>query len=198
MDENNLHPAAVVGYFYFDFRSTEKQKSYLAIRSLLFQLALNMPECLQALEQCYQRCNNGHNQPCEDTVRSMLCDALALPRRVYIVLDALDECTDQEILLPFLHRLMLSQPQQFCLLATSRPEKDIEEQIIPLANHVVNIQSTEVDHDIRVYAHDRLTTDIKLKKWPSHVKSKIAHELMSKANGMYVKLSLRSLTFTDA
>lgn len=72
------------------------------------------------------------------------------------------------------------------MLAASRRERDIEEQLTPVVSHVVNIQSAEVDHDTRMYARGRLTSDNKLKKWPPHVKNQIADELMSKANGMYV------------
>ena len=178
----------MVAYFYFDFNSVEKQRTPRALRSLLFQLALQLPACLHALEQAYQRCDNGHSQPSDDNIQSMLLSALTLPNQKYMVLDALDECTDRPTLLPFINDLVTSSQHHVRLLATSRRERDIEEELRSVAQHVVNIQSAEVDTDISVYVRGRLATDSKLKKWPSGVKDEIAVELMSKANGMSVGL----------
>jgi len=116
----------------------------------------------------------------------MLHSALTLSNRKYIILDALDECTDRERLLPFIQNVVESQQYKVCLLATSRQEKDIKEELKPIANQTVGIQSAEVDHDICLYIHDQLATDPKLKKWPPSVKDEIASEMMKKADGMYV------------
>lgn len=182
----NQQSNAVVVYFYFDFNSAEKQHTREAIRSLLFQLALQMPGVFQTLEQSYKQCNDGQQQPSEDTIRSMLFSALASSSRKYIVLDALDECTEheRESLLPLIHEIVVSPDYPVCLLATSRRERDIERVMKPIADHTINIQSAQVDADISAYVHDRLATDLKLKKWPSSVKTEIVNELMSKANGM--------------
>ncbi|KAK5949822.1 hypothetical protein OHC33_009211 [Knufia fluminis] len=184
IQEASLQADAVVAYFYFDFNDVQKQHTQTAIRCLVFQFALQMPECLAALEQLYQQCNNGSQAPSEGAIRAILYDALALPRRKYIIIDALDECTDHENLLQFLQDLEVSQ-REVCVLATSRRERDIEEELQHIATETVDIQSAVVDDDIRVYIDDRLVTDAKLKKWPSSVKDEIIRELMRKANGMF-------------
>lgn len=56
-----------------------------------------------------------------------------------------------------------------------------------IANYNINIQSAIVDEDIRVYVHDRLATDSKLKKWPENVREDIIAVLMEKADGIYVR-----------
>ena len=86
----------VVSYFYFDFNDVKKQSSKKAIRSLLFQFALQQQSSLQTLQDLYQRCGNGHQQPAEEAVRSLLKDAVACTERKYIILDALDECINRE------------------------------------------------------------------------------------------------------
>ena len=70
-------------------------------------------------------------------------------------------------------------------MITSRREKDIEEQLDFLANYIINIQSVIVDEDIRVYVHDRLATDRKLKQWPAAVQEEITSAMMEKARGIY-------------
>lgn len=177
----------MVCYFYFDFNDIEKQSSKKAIRSLLFQLTLQQPNRLQILEQLYQKCGNGQQQPAEDVIRSLLKDAVACTGRKYIILDALDECTDREDFMTVVRELVDLQQEGLRIMITSRREKDIEEQLGSIANYNINTQSAIVDEDIRVYVRDRLTRDSKLKKWPEKVQEDIIAVLMEKSDGMYVR-----------
>jgi hypothetical protein len=102
----------------------------------------------------------------------------------YVILDALDECTDREGLLAFLQEVTASKPRDLHIMATSRREKDIKDELGPVADHNINIQSAIVDEDIRVYIRDRMATDTKLKKWPDSVRNEIMTALMEKAGGM--------------
>lgn len=174
----------MVSYFYFDFNDVEKQSSKKAIRSLLFQLTLQQQQNrLQTLEQLYQKCGNGQQQPAEDVIRSLLKDAIACTGHKYIMLDAMDECVDREDFLTFIRELVNSQQQGLRVMITSRRERDIEEQLNLLAHYNIDIQSAIVDEDIRVYIRDRLVTDSKLKKWPELVQKEIMTVMMEKADG---------------
>ena len=175
-----------VGYFYFDFNNEEKQSSRKAIRSLLFQFAQQVPNSLQALEQLYHKCGKGQQQPAEDAIRSLLQGTMDRIESKYIIVDALDECTDREDLLTIFCDLVDSKLKGLRVMATSRRERDIEEKLEPIADHNINIQSAVVDKDIQVYVRDRLAIDSKLKKWPQSVRDEITTVMMKKANGMYV------------
>ena len=155
------------------------------MRSLLFQVALTQHDHFHRLEELYQKCDNGQKQPAEDVILSLLRDAIAGPGNIYIVLDALDECTDREELLTLLDELITSKQPSLHVLATSRREKDIEDQLSHIARYNVNIESAVVDEDIRIYVRDRLDTDARLKKWPAAVQEEITNVMMEKANGMY-------------
>ncbi|KIX08660.1 uncharacterized protein Z518_03317 [Rhinocladiella mackenziei CBS 650.93] len=179
------HPDTTVSYFYFDFKDVEKQCSRMAIRSLLFQCALQGSDVIQDLERLYQKCDNGRQQPAEDVTQSLFRKAAACPGQKYVILDALDECTDREDLLLFVCELMKLKPRDLHVLATSRREKDIEDGLSPIATHNINIQSALVDADIHIYIHDRMATDTKLKKWPDSVRNEITTTLMEKAGGMF-------------
>ena len=174
----------VVSYFYFDFNDMEKQSSKKATRSLLFQFALQQQNCLQNLEDLYQRCENGQQQPPEERVRSLLKDAVVYTGHKYILLDALDECINREEFMVFIRELVYARHEGLHIMITSRREKDIEEEIGSIANYAINIQSAIVDEDIRIYVHDRLVTDTKLGKWPPEVHKDIVARLMEKAGGM--------------
>jgi hypothetical protein len=173
-----------VSYFYFDFNDAAKQSSRKAIRSLLFQTALQVNDTFDDLERLYHKCSSGQQQPAEDTIQSLFKDAMVRPGVKYIILDALDECTDREGLLLFIQELAASKLRDLHILATSRREKDIEDELSPVADHNINIQSAIVDEDIRVYIRDRMATDAKLKKWPVSVQNEIMTVLMEKAGGM--------------
>ena len=176
----------MISYFYFDFNEVEKQSSKKAIRSLLYQFSVQQNR-VQILEQLYQRCENGQQQPAEGVIRSLFKDAVVCTGHKYIVLDALDECTDREYFITFIRELVHSQQQSLRIMITSRREKDIEEQLDSIAKYNINIQSAIVDEDIRVYVRDRMATDPKLTKWPDSVQEDIIVVLTEKADGMYVR-----------
>ena len=177
-------PNTAVGYFYFDFNDDEKRSFKKAIRSLLFQFALQTSNRLQDLESLYEKYENGQQQPAESTIQLLLQDKIALAERAYIVLDALNECTDREPLLIFLHKL-IDVNENLCILATSRREKNIEDQLSAVADYNINIKYSVIDIDIALYVRDRLVTDSKLKKWPPAVQEEITTALIKKAGGMY-------------
>ena len=181
----------MVGFFYFDFNEMEKQSSKKAIRSLLFQLAHQQGR-LQTLEQLYQKCGNGQQQPGEDAIRPLLKDIIARTGHKYIIFDALDECADREDFITFISNLVDLQIEYLHIMITSRREKDIEDQLGPIADYKINIQSAIVNEDIRVYIQDRLATDSKLKKWSEDVRATIITALMEKAGGMYVRYPIAS------
>lgn len=179
------YPNTMVSYFFFDFNDVEKQSSRKAIRSLLFQFALQAIDVVQDLERLHKKCSSGQQQPSDDIIHSLFKESMAYPGDRYIVLDALDECTDREGLLTFIRELIGSKPRDLRILATSRREKDIDDQLSSVANYNIDIQSAVVDADIRIYIQDRMATDTKLKKWSDSVKNEITTALMEKAGGMY-------------
>lgn len=135
-----------MAYFYFDFNDAEKQSSEKAIRSLLFQFAQQTPDGLHSVEHMYEKCGSGRQQPLDDTVCTLLHDVMDRTEFKYIILDALDECVDREDLSKFICDLADPKVRGLRVLATSRRERDIEEQLELIANHNINIQSAVVEY----------------------------------------------------
>lgn len=153
-------------------------------RSLLLQFALQLPDKLSLLKQLYQKCSNGSEQPTNEQLQSLLYTITEPVPRAYIVLDALDECLDREELLTMIERFVTSDRHRIHVLATSRREKDIDESLRPISDHVFDLQCDVVDLDIDAYLRGRLSTDKKLRIWPPIVQAEIAAVLRSKADGM--------------
>lgn len=177
-------PTVAVAYFYFDFNDSNKQRTEKLIRSLIAQFAaqcLHLPESLQS---AHSQSQSGQIQPTFEEMTAILNETLKGFHNTFILLDALDECTDREDLLEFIQVLMGWNINSLHILTTSRKENDIAISLEPLATCQLCIQSSLVDADIRVHIMERLSNDPKLKKWPLDVQKEIEDALMTGANGM--------------
>jgi hypothetical protein len=88
-------PGKVVAYFYFDFNDTQKQSPELMIRSLVSQLSQRCVKIPTMLETLFSSCENGQRQPSLDGLLEVMHYMVQEFPQSYIVLDALDECTDR-------------------------------------------------------------------------------------------------------
>ena len=112
--------------------------------------------------------------------------ALGNPLRtpLYIIVDALDECSERETLLSLIEEIVDWKLNTLHILATSRKERDIDDCLSSLVSNEINIQSTLVDADIRIHVHDKLRNDRKLKKWQASAQAEIEAALVGGAHGM--------------
>lgn len=182
----NQHRTKPVLFFYFDFNDPEKQRHEKMIRSLIYQLSIYCSD--PVLQDLYSSCSNGGRQPTGEVLLVTLHQMMTLMGDTYIILDALDECTERDELLTDLEEIVSWKDTDFHLLTTSRKETDIEEALTPLS-HIrdrISIQSAPVNADIMTYIHDRLRVDRKLKRWQKHpkVQLEIGDTLLRKADGM--------------
>ncbi|KAF3185889.1 hypothetical protein TWF788_003937 [Orbilia oligospora] len=179
-------------YFYSDFIDVGKQTLENMLRSLILLLSHKHEGALAHLEFLYSSCSDGR-QP---TIRS-LCDTFLLmieeEEEVWIVLDALDECRTRAgpatRLLTWMSEVLISQKAIVHFLATSRPETDIQSQIMSFARpqDVIPIQNSLISNDIEAYIFSRVRGGRGLKRWRSlpEVQNEVETCLMEKANGMF-------------
>ena len=177
-------PTVAVAFFYFDFNDSDKQQTENLIRSIIVQLSAQCITLPEPLQSAYSRSQNGQNQLAMEDLTLLLCQILKNFSGTYILLDALDECTDRESLLEFIEALMGWNINNLHVLTTSRRENDIETYLDPLVTSQHSIQSSLVDVDIRAHILERLTNDPKLKKWPVEVQTEIEDALMRGAQGI--------------
>jgi hypothetical protein len=106
----------------------------------------------------------------------------------FFILEALDECKHRQEPMEDIEEIAGWNTGKVHLLMTSRKEKDIEELLEPLVNEpdIIYIQSALVNDDICEYVHQRLQTDLKLKRWQRkpEVQQEIQKTLMVRADGM--------------
>lgn len=143
---------------------------------------------LAEVEALYNRYQPGH--PPVDALKTTLRSALELQQgKVFLLVDALDECPSdggmRQELCATLAEFSSWGLSNLHILATSRREPDIEEALSKISTMTaISIQSSVVDKDVGLHVRNQLVNDMKLSKWPSHIKEEIEVALVKGANGM--------------
>ena len=153
------------------------------IRSLIYQLLGSSLKLPSPLSRLFAACANGNRQPTSENMLAVLHEILIALGETYIVIDALDECTERQELFK-VFRDFVSRTPKLHLLATSRKEPDIVSLIQPLATHNIGLDPQIISADINTFISETLKSDDKLKVWSSNTHMQIEEALMKGANGM--------------
>ncbi|KAF7536781.1 hypothetical protein G7054_g4255 [Neopestalotiopsis clavispora] len=182
-------PGKAVAYFYFDFKDQQKQEPDSLVRSLLYQLSQQFVSTPMELDRLYESCRNGENQPHSNALLAALQPVIQAFPHTFIIIDALDECTQRQNLMKVLREIFRWQIEGLHLLVTSRREGDIENTLgqILEKRSILSIQTEAVTHDIQLYIHERLSHDGRLQKWrtDSALHHEIETSLLRNACGMF-------------
>jgi hypothetical protein len=170
-------------YFYFDFNDPNKRTVDGMLRSMITQLSVHNGQLQETVEKLYQQCDDGRQQPAK---RSIVKTFLLLlessdSNRIYLLMDALDECLERDKLLDIIGQIV---QQNINLLITSRKERDITERLAESIEVTIDLKGDGIDADIALRVHKCLECDKRLRKWPLKIKQQILNALVKKADGM--------------
>ena len=171
-------------FYYFDFSDSKKQGVAGLLRSVLVQLVSRDQKTLKEVEKLYNQNDYGKQQPDKKSLLSILLSVLRSPLRTYLIIDALDECSQPGEMLRLLSDIYRQCSEEVNVLVTSRKERDIELVLDGLASSSIGIQQTVVDADIRIHLKTCLVEDAKLRRWPPAVKEEMEDALVRGAHGM--------------
>ena len=187
---------AIIAYFYFDFRDTDKQNLRNAVASLLTQLSAYSDSYCDILSHVYQAHNNSADKPSAETMITSLKEMLVLPDQgpVYIILDALDECPNYVAITPprmqiltFLRDLVDLRLPNLHICVTSRPEFDIRTALEPLASYRISIHDQNGQKkDIEDYIRSSVYSDSGglMRRWREEDNEWVIDTLSKSADGM--------------
>jgi hypothetical protein len=185
---------ASLAYYYFDFKDTNKQDLRGLLSSLLLQLTARSNTFYDILNQLYEARDKGSQQPSEGDLIECLIQVLAFPEqsKLYIILDALDECPDnsgtptsREKVLKFLDKLLSLRLHHVRICITSRSEVDIQSSLEHLTSHCVSLHNQSGQRkDIIDYIKYFVESDRKMEKWREEDKELVINTLAKKAQGM--------------
>ncbi len=168
--------------FYFDTNNSGQQTVKQLLSSLVIQVSCKAPDPHKTLHALWGSYANGNHLPSN---AALLTDAL-LPilgeftQPVYIVLDALDECSERDKLLDAVKHIVDAKLANLHILVTSRPEVPRGTHLV---DHAVSVSlKGHVDLDIEAYVTEMLT---KLDgDWPQERKDQIKCGLLERGQGM--------------
>ena len=173
-----------LAYFYFDFTDPVKQKASSLIGSFLTQLSFQLPVCPDILLKLHGECHGGSQQASTAKLMKALKSIIGYFHHVYFIIDALDECSDQDELLAIFTEIADWKLHNSHVLATSRRERYIEERLIQMVSSHMNIDSDLVDEDIRCHLRTILMNDVRFRIWTAGERQETEDTMMGRANGM--------------
>ena len=173
-----------LAYFYFDFQDRSKQQVSDLVRSLITQLADNCYKIPSVVETLYKECSDGNEQPSFVSLLQALRELASMFTDVYIVIDALDECTERTELGRLLQGIYDWNNAGLHVLAMSRKEHDLDIYLSTVVTVQYPLRSDFVDGDIRAFVEYQLENDIQLKSKPNDIRSEILSTITKGANGM--------------
>jgi hypothetical protein len=186
---------ALVAYYYCDYKDIEKQGRRGLLSSLLIQLCARSRRGYDILLNLHATHDNGLRQPSDRDLIRCLKDVLALrgQEKVYIIVDALDECsnssgllkTARDKVLDLLEELVDLNLPDLRICVTSRPEIDIRIVLKPLTSHHISLHDESGQKkDILDYISNVVLMDRKMRRWRPEDKQLVIDTLSAKADGM--------------
>lgn len=112
--------------FFFDFNDSKKQTLDGMLRSLVFQLYHQSAGSLLHVNRLFLEHKEGGAQPSRDVLSNITDQILASFTSVYIVVDALDECTTRRELLSWIrHILRVPQLDHVKIICTDGQRRNL-------------------------------------------------------------------------
>ena len=179
-------PSLGIAYFFFDGRDgqTELQLHNKLIRSLISQLSDTRHGGIPVkLKELHEKC--GVQQPLDDQLQDILRHILDGFSDAYIVIDALDECTDRRMTLDWVNQLVAHTDRRvgkrLHIVVTSRPEPDIGEVFGVLDQHSIDVGETTANEDITTYLEHQMK--LQFQQYDENTRKKIENSLTEGAEG---------------
>jgi hypothetical protein len=178
------------GYFFFDGRDSQKglQRLQHLVISLILQFSERLDTFPKPLDDIYDKCSSGSWQPSMVSLQDTLLLILDGVHHAYLIIDALDECTERNKLLKWIEEITHWKVGKLHVLATSRQEPEIQKVLRSLDPILICLEGEFVERDITLYLDWMLRDDQKWKAWDHDTRFKIKTSLMQGAQGMYVSV----------
>ncbi|EXK77499.1 hypothetical protein FOQG_17796 [Fusarium oxysporum f. sp. raphani 54005] len=172
--------------FFFDFNDPGKQKLEDLLRSLADQLYHKANEAARRLDSLFTSHDDGRRQPDTNALSACVDAMIQTAGKVFIIVDALDECTTREELLQWLKHLASRKAQ---LIGTGRPEADFQREIPDSFNELncILLDKEAVNADIRSYVIATLENkpDFVKKELSRGILQEIRDKIGDGADGMF-------------
>ncbi|KAJ7593601.1 hypothetical protein C8J56DRAFT_418216 [Mycena floridula] len=188
-----LQPKIAVICIYCDYRQQEKHTPTQLLGSILKQLVQQHSSISDHLLTLHQTCRSRSTCPSIAELFASLQTEVLLYSRVYIVLDALDECSEsnqaRELFFPSPSQGLWSLSDHVHLLITSRDIPSISQEFFSTSRIFIEA----CNEDLETYIKGRITIDNKLKRLVKDdmtLVAEVIEQVILKAAGMFLQAQL--------
>jgi hypothetical protein len=174
-NRNTLKTAVL--FFYFDYNDPSARTADAVVSALLKQLVYQLDSLPKQLESSYDQClNNGLSKPEMDTLTDMLVAFSSQFSKIFIVIDAYDECLEEEreLLNPCLQRFSQSGINLFL---TARPHPWSLDSLAERLPAVEFLEIKAEDDDVKIYVMEVLERNPQAKGLHRDLKKKIVEHI---------------------
>ncbi|KAH8685176.1 putative ankyrin repeat protein, partial [Ilyonectria robusta] len=180
-----------IAYIYFNHRQHESQIADDLLASLLKQLARRKPSLPESVKAIYDTCQKSQTRPSFEKISLTLDSVVAMYSRVFIVIDALDECrTSDNTLTRFLkHIFKLRDEAPTNIFATSRPSTEISSYFSKGLSRTISA----IDEDITNYLNAKISLQ-KSETIDNEMQEMIVKGVLEASDGMFLLARLHADT----
>ena len=169
-----------VAYIFCNYKAQLEQTPVNLIASLLKQLSQGKGAVPEELKSFYQRCiKKGTKATLEEMVQ-MLHAELSRFSQVFVVIDALDECSDLKILLDHIH--VIQALPIVNLMVTSRHVPSITDRF----SNAIHLEIRAYRLDIERYVASQIPRLATCVKGNQNLQDLVRNEIVEATDGMYV------------
>jgi hypothetical protein len=143
-----------------------------------------VPNLPTEVDKLYKKSNHGQQQPGLDDLIKTLISLFQDANRTFLVMDALDECTERKDLLNTIRRIVEIHSVRVNVLVTSREEQKISEGLKEVILDSIGLDCAGIDADIKHHISQCLGNDPDWQNDPSYIKQEIQDALVKGAQGM--------------
>lgn len=162
----------------------------IALRRLVLQLSRQCPVSYKTLSNDYEA-SSGQTVPTYAELLVLLQKLLQELGCTYLILDALDEGRNYDIIARFVQEITAWSGVRLHVLITSQPRDIFETSFSSLGNLLrIPIQKSTTSEDIDLFVRSTLASNKMLKAWESKSPT-IISRIIQKSNGMCVLFPTR-------
>ncbi|OCK78779.1 purine and uridine phosphorylase, partial [Lepidopterella palustris CBS 459.81] len=177
-----------IAYLYCNFRRRDEQKADDLLISLLKQLSQERPSLLDSVKDLYHRHKAKRTRPSFDDILRALQAVIAVYSRVFIVVDALDECQASDgCRSRFLSEIFNLQVKcQANVFVTSRFIPEIAEMF----NGSTSLEICASNEDVRKYLEGHMSQLPSFVSRNNDLQEEIKTEIVQAVDGMFLLAQL--------
>ncbi|KAL7909988.1 ankyrin repeat-containing domain protein [Trichoderma velutinum] len=182
-------------YYYFSFSDVKKQERDAMLASLIKQICCCRPNMPDSIARLKKHKDQDMRPPTEELQEEFIATLRGFSR-VYIIIDALDECPElggrREDLMKTLRYVLNAAPDNLHIICTSRKESDINAELQSHLNEPMRIEfdlssymhREAIKRDIGQYI-DSTLANVNYSSWSDTIKKKVKETLIERSDGMF-------------